>query len=133
MNNLLHQYSKKYEEVMRQMKLKPEEGGDLRESFIVESINWINWHLHSVIYPSMIEIDNLLIAHFQSFSKKEEIRQFILLQTRILTGPSIHSVLKSRQDISFKEPPGDLKVTQENELKLKELQLQIIELLINSV
>lgn len=118
---------------MGQLKLKPEEGGDLREPIIIESVNWMNWHLHSVILPSMIEVDNAIIAHFKDFIKKDEVKQFLKLQTQVLTGPSIHGILKSKQDGSFKEPPTDIKASHDIELKLKELQMQIIELLINSV
>lgn len=129
---LLQVYSTRFENTIEQVKMKPEEGGDLRDALVTENLNWVNWHLQSVIFPALVEIDKIIIGNFKSLMKQEPVRKLLKLQTELISGPTIQAYIKSKYDGNLKDMPTDLKPTFDTELELKRLYTQIVDLLINS-
>lgn len=128
----MEDYSRRFQNTIDQVGLKAEEGGDLRDALVTENLNWVNWHLQSVILPALVEVDKIVIDQFNTMMKQDSVKNLIKLQTELLAGPTIQAYIKSKYDGNLKDMPTDLKPTYDTELELKRLYSQIVDLLINS-
>ena len=130
---MLKNYNGRFDQCVAQVKLGAVEGGEIRDAIILENLNWVNWHLLSVILPSTIEVCRILVQHFETFKKDELIKQFIKEMTTFISSPSLRTFLDARYEGKLRDMPSENKPNCENELELKSLYGELISLLINSV
>lgn len=131
MVSLIRNYNARFEQAIAQVKLGATEGGEIRDAIIIENFNWVNWHMPSVILPSIIEVMRIINQHLPQLRKEKYVKEFIQEVTNVISTPSLRSFLDSRYEGKVRDSPSENKPSYEQELELKQLYGQLITLLIN--
>lgn len=106
------------------------DGYELRESTIVENVNWTNWILHPIVYRALSEVNKVVLNDLESAKKVPKFREFIDLQTKFISCPSLEILLKNKTIAEYKVP--DIKPNFELEFSVRESYAAIIGKLIGS-
>jgi hypothetical protein len=131
--SLLKSYHSKFEGTVQLVSTQPpkENPPELREPTIVENFNWINWHLPTIILPSLVELNKIIQDNFDAAKSSPLFKEFIEQQSRFVASPNFDSYLKSKAEMQ-KLIPVDIKVNFEQEFALRDLYPRIISRIINS-
>lgn len=96
MSRLVANYLTRYDSSLSYLN-QPADQAELRDPTIIENFNWTNWHLNSVILPSLVQLDQVLLASQELLAPlKAEIKEFLIIHGEYLASPNLEQLLKAK-------------------------------------